>query len=194
MIPPFNLSGVLPPFIGLSPVAPAGMSPYATTMTEIVGRLVISPERVALCRGLLAHRRALRDLGVTSGVQWIDGSFCEAVEATRGRAPGDIDTVTLMRGPPGHESGPALRAFMQANLRVFHSLQAKRHYGCEAFFVDLQQPAQQVVRNVTYWFGLFTHQKVTSLWKGILQVDLASDDDAATTLLNAAAGPHLIGP
>jgi hypothetical protein len=71
MIPPFNLSGVLPPFIGPSPVVPAGMSPYATTMTEIVGRLVITPERAALCRGLLAHRRDLRDLGITSGVQWI---------------------------------------------------------------------------------------------------------------------------
>ncbi|MBS1994697.1 MAG: hypothetical protein JSS86_00245 [Cyanobacteria bacterium SZAS LIN-2] len=127
-------------------------------------------------------------------MQWIDGSFCEAVEATRGRPPGDIDTVTLMRGPQGRESGPPLREFMQQNLRVFDSAQTKRHYGCEAFFVDLQQPVRQVVRSVTYWFALFTHQKVSNLWKGILQVDLVSDDDAATDMLNAAAGPHLIHP
>lgn len=191
MIPAFGLNGVLPPFVGVTPADTRGVSPYRTTMTEIAKVLATSPERVKLCKGLLAHRRALRDLGVTTGVQWIDGSFCENVEAALGRAPGDIDVVTLMRRPPAHESGPAWQSLVTQNLRVFDRVATKHHYSCDAFFVDLHQPTAAIVQQVTYWFGLFTHQKATRLWKGILQVPIVSDDDAADALLNTSPGPLL---
>jgi len=49
------------------------------------------------------YRAALRDLGL-NGVQWINGSFCEDVERTRGRPPGDIDLVSLIVRPPTAQS------------------------------------------------------------------------------------------
>lgn len=193
MIPAFGLNGVLPPYVGVTPTDFNGVSPYRAEMSEIVKVLATTPERVKLCKGLIAHRKALRGLGVVTGVQWINGSFCENVESTRGSAPKDIDVVTLMRRPAGYESVPPLAwgLFCQQHLRLFDSQATKHHYSCEVFFIDLHQPALAVIAQVTYWFGLFTHQKATHLWKGILQVSLSSDDDAADLLLNASPGPLL---
>jgi hypothetical protein len=28
------------------------------------------------------------------------------------------------------------------------------------------------------WYGLFSHQRASGVWKGVLQVDLYSDDEA----------------
>jgi hypothetical protein len=42
-----------------------------------------------------------------------------------------------------------------------------------------------VVDDTRYWLGLFSHQRDTLLWKGILKVAMADDNDgAALTLLN----------
>ena len=37
-----------------------------------------------------------------------------------------------------------------------------------------------------YWYGLFSHQRETFLWKGLLRIELMSDDEQALELLNAA--------
>jgi hypothetical protein len=194
VIPAFGLSGALPPFVGSSATVLSGVSPYSTTMSEIVTTLATSPERAKLCKGLLDYRKALRDLGVVKGIQWIDGSFCENVEMTRGRPPGDIDIVTLLERPPAHQADLAWIALVNSNLLLFQSAKAKSLYGCEAFFIDLNRPVDRIVSQITYWFGLFTHQKVTHLWKGILQVPLISDDAAAELQVNNILTPPLLPP
>jgi len=193
MIPPFANSGVLPPYVGVSAADGAGVSPYRTTMTEIVRALATTPERVKLCRGMLDHRKALRGLGVVQAVQWINGSFCENVEQTRGRPPGDIDVVTLLARPADHVDNAAWAALVTSNLQIFDSAQAKTNFGCEAFFIDLNGPPEQTISQITYWFGLFTHQKVTQLWKGILQVPIASDDALADLQVTQMLTPQLLG-
>jgi hypothetical protein len=80
MIPTFNSCGVLPPFIGHSAADPKGVSPYFTTIYEVVAELGGSPERTSLCRGLLKLRKELRALGIGQGVQWLNGSFCEMLK------------------------------------------------------------------------------------------------------------------
>jgi hypothetical protein len=50
-------------------------------------------------------------------------------------------------------------------------------------FVDLDKKSEFVVEDTRYWFGLFSHQRVTSLWKGMLKISLHSDDDKAKSLL-----------
>jgi hypothetical protein len=203
MIPPFGLSGALPPYVGTSATDLAGVSPYRTSMSEIVTNLASSQERAKLCKGLLEHRKALRGLGVVNAIQWIDGSFCEDVEHTRGRAPGDIDIVTLLTRPAGHSDNVAWSALVNSNLPIFESSQAKLKYGCEVFFIDLNGPGDYTISQITYWFGLFTHQKVTQLWKGILQVPLTSDDAVAeirvnnlllTAMLPSPASPPTLQP
>lgn len=99
MIPTFNISGVLPPFVGESPTVKAAMSPYLTTMSAIVGRFATSVERKKILAGLLAYRAALRNLGLVNGFQWIDGSFVEDIENTQNRPPADVDVVTFSSRP-----------------------------------------------------------------------------------------------
>ena len=62
--------------------------------------------------------------------------------------------------------------------------QAKTVFMCDAYFVDLLKPPELLVDDTRYWFGLFSHQRETALWKGMLQVPLCSDDDAAKAFLD----------
>jgi len=73
---------------------------------------------------------------------------------------------------------------IDANPSLFDKTATKKEYGCEGFFVEAGFPAVLVHRQITYWFGLFTHQKVTFLWKGILQVPLQSDDSDAVAFVD----------
>ena len=95
MIPPFNLSGVLPPYVGASPLDPAGLSPFDTSMREVVEALATSADRASILRGFISLREKLRALGITDGYQWCAGSFCEDIEALQGRSPSDVDVVTF---------------------------------------------------------------------------------------------------
>lgn len=178
MIPGFTLSGVLPPFVGASPAA--GISPYATTIGEVAQRLVSNKRRLALLCGLIALRRELADLGIREGVQWIDGSFCERCEENRRRPPGDIDLVTLFFRPADKTNEETFNALVQANQHLFLAAHAKARFGCEAFYVDLSVPQLNLLPQVTYWFGLFTHQRESNQWKGLLQISLDTADDQAT--------------
>lgn len=194
MIPSFGLSGVLPPFVGASAADGAGVSPYRTTMSEIASILATTPERAKLCVGLLEYRKALRNLGVIDAIQWINGSFCEYVEATRGKPPGDIDLVTLLARPAAYQDDTAWNMLVTTNLSVFHPTLAKKQYGCDAYLIDLHKPMAYTISQVTYWFGLFTHQRTTNLWKGILQVPLLSDDVVADAHLAHVLNPPLLPP
>ncbi|HVY06857.1 MAG TPA: hypothetical protein VHB46_12855 [Burkholderiales bacterium] len=187
MIPPFNISGVLPPFVGSTPAAsPSNMCPYTVTMLELVRRFCTTPERAKLLRGLIGFREALAAAGIVTGYQWIDGSFCEEVERLESRPPGDIDVVTTFARPASHKSDAAWQAFFSANPNLFDIALIKATWGCHAFFLDADYPLGYTIKQVTYWFGLFTHQRNTFLWKGLVQVNLASDDAAALAFIDAS--------
>lgn len=187
MIPAFTLSGVLPPFSGSSPAVRGKESPFQVTMTEIAARLCSTLERETLFRRWVGLRKQLRAVGIEKAVQWIDGSFCEDCERTRGRPPADIDLVTLFLRPAAVAADPAWQAFVAKNKPLFDSEQTKRDYGCDAFYVDVGLPGFRVYRQITYWHGLFTHQRGSFQWKGILEVQLDSDDDLAIEQLDARA-------
>lgn len=174
MIPAFNISNVLPPFTGVDPTVPSLVSPYDVTMTELATRFGTSPERIDILKGLLSYRTRLRQLNITSGFQLIDGSFVENCEAIRGRAPSDVDIVTFasLNIAPSQ-----IQNVLQGNMDVFDPRQSKATYKCDAYFVqlDISNP-QLVASNSFYWFGLFSHQRASNLWKGMLRVPIISDD------------------
>lgn len=180
VLPPFTLSGVLPPYHpDVGPTAnAAGRSPYRVDPEVLVARYATSPERKLLLRNLFAYRQTLRDLGMT-GYQWIDGSFVEDVEQNRGRPPADIDLITHVFRPIQHSDAVAWDEFLDQNWGEIQP----QGYGLHCFLLDLMNPPPVVVSQAVYWFGLFSHQRDTALWKGIVQIDLSADDTAALALL-----------
>jgi hypothetical protein len=95
------------------------------------------------------------------------------------RPPADVDLVTFAELPVGATGS----VFAVQRPDLFDPSQTRQRYSCDAYFVDLtffrQYPAKLVERT-RYWFGLFSHQRTSHLWKGLLQLPLISDDDAVT--------------
>jgi hypothetical protein len=60
---------------------------------------------------------------------------------------------------------------------LFNNKYCKDTYKVDAFYVDLHTSPHLVADNARYWFGLFSHQRATYLWKGCLQVDLSEDEN-----------------
>jgi hypothetical protein len=150
-------------------------------MTAVVSRFGTSAERAEILNGLLDYREALRAIGLGNGYQWLGGSFVEDVEANRSRPPKDIDLVTISYRPPIDSN--AWEQVVHANSGLFNPMVTSQMYKCDAYFVDLNIPPHLIVSDTTYWFGLFSHQRDTSLWKGMLRVPLLSDDDQARQFL-----------
>lgn len=154
------------------------MSPYVVTTDELVARFNTSPERKAILNGLVNFRQHLRSLGI-SGWQWVDGSFLENVENSQNRPPRDIDILTFFARPASIPSGD-WNAFVATNSGIFNPVQAKATFRCDAYFVDIAFGPYFVVRQTGYWFGLFSHQRITEVWKGLLEIPLPlTDVDAA---------------
>ena len=159
------------------------MSPYQVSTLEMAQRFCTTSERIKIFRGFLVLRQMLRSLGFQAAWQWVDGSFCEDCERLRSRPPKDIDVITLYRRPSGKpDPKAAFQLLVAANLH--DRVATKATYHCDAYWVDGDHPAWQQNRQLTYWFGLLTHQRVTHLWKGLLSVELGPNDDDAVKYLD----------
>lgn len=187
MIPAFNHSHVLPPYIGDSPIQAAQGSPYETTPLELVQRLGHTDARRRLLEGLFRYRGDLRSLGFSEGFQWLDGSFVEDVERSQARAPGDIDVVTFAMTPQGM-SPAQVEALPKMYPDLFDLNRAKARYSCDAYLLRLDGSPGRLVRRAAYYFGLFSHRRSDNVWKGLLAMPLQSDDDAALSYLSDLAG------
>lgn len=173
MIPAFNASGVIPPFVVESPVHRGG-SPYEVCLKDVAEVFATTEARLEIFKGLLRYRQELRKVGITSGFQLIDGSFTENCEQIHGRSPNDIDIVTFAYLPVmQHE----LKSFVDKHIELFDQSTVKDKFKCDAYFVDLSKDARLVVEDTMYWYGLFSHQRDTNLWKGMLRVPLLDEDE-----------------
>ena len=188
MLPGFNASGVLPPFVGENPgMEPNLASPYETTMSSFSEQFGQSAPRRTILRRLLAYRQALRAVGITTGFQMFDGSFIEDCERLHSRPPSDLDVVTFSHLPvPPHQ----VAEFAQQHAALFDRDAVKEAYSCDSFFVDLTKDARYIVADTMYWYGLFSHQRDTFMWKGLVTVPLMSDDVDALAALEAAEAAH----
>lgn len=181
-IPAFDLGLVLPPFLGDRPGSSATQSPYRATTDDLVHRLGSTPERNTLLRGLLNLRAALRDIGVSNGFQWIDGSFVEDKERRLGIAPADIDVVTIFNRPAGLENEADWDDHTEPYmLTLFDPPYCKARYRCDAFYIDASRSGTSVATSSAFWFSLFSHQRDTFRWKGVVRCELgpAGIDDLA---------------
>lgn len=185
-IPPFNLDGIIPPFVGAD--GPGGarqdLSPYEVDAVDVVAALATSQRRREILIGWLDHRAALRQLGFVSGFQWLDGSFVEAKD------PDDLDVVSYLRRPVGMDRDGVQATFV-ANPNCFNRAAVKQLHRLDVFFVDLSGTSEAVVDSSRYWCALFSHRRGDFLWKGMLKVDLAqgTDEIALERLRELADGP-----
>jgi hypothetical protein len=155
------------------------MSPYRATVDEFVAQFATSTERRMILQGFLQFRRDLRMKGAW-GWQWLDGSFLEDVESQQGRAPYYLDIVTFLVRPASITTAAQMDFFVKSNLGLFERAQTKANFHCDALYVDLALGLYNVVSLSRYYFGLFSHQRVTAVWKGMLEIDFPlHDTDAA---------------
>lgn len=184
MIPEWNESGVLPPFLtGFTPADEHAVAPYKSTMLELVQHFSTSPERIEILKGVIAYRLQLRSNGISDGFQWLNGSFTENVEANDDRPPNDIDLITFADRPMQAQEDVEWNEFISSNLDLFDPSITKLNHKCDAYYVDMKLPSQMLVNRTRYWFGLFSHQRETFLWKGLLEIPLESDDVEARKYL-----------
>lgn len=187
-IPAHTMSGVLPPYSGADPTRRAAMAPYRATLAEVIGRFGTTAPRMAILQGLLKYRAALRSAGFNSGFQWLAGSFVEEVERHQNRAPRDVDVVTFVTRPEGYTASD-WGNFVTSRSNLLDPNECKRVYSCDAYLVDMTVPPEYLVNQTKYWFGLFSHQRTTLLWKGTIQVDLMDDAEDGAAIL-ADGGNH----
>ncbi|MDN3685563.1 hypothetical protein QW180_26395 [Vibrio sinaloensis] len=60
MIPKFEESGVLPPFVGDGPTEPANQAPYKVSLEAFVEHFATSKERTEILVGFLQYRSKLK--------------------------------------------------------------------------------------------------------------------------------------
>ena len=173
-IPDWDEAGVIPPMDPRDPVS-FNRSPYRVSLIDVIARFGNTQVRRELLSGLLDFRAEIHRAGLTRGFQWIDGSFVEDVESSRGRAPADIDAVTFFYIPDGHTRESLALAFPN----IFATTATKADFRVDSYFVGLNQTdAERIVGRAAYWYGLWGHTR-RGLWKGFVEVDLDPGEDEA---------------
>ena len=179
-IPDWNTSGIIPPIRPGQPGHSAERSPYKTTLLEMIYRFCTSSARLEILDGYLDFREALHGVGLTAGVQWLDGSFVEDKETRAGAPPADIDVVTFAYLPPGKNQADIL----SSNPPPFDHLHVKTTYMVDGYFQFLGKSSnERFLRQTSYWNSMWSHTRHQE-WKGFLEVDLdpANDVDARNYL------------
>ena len=161
-IPAFDHNLVLPPHLG-SPVNPSDLSPYTASSVEMAHRFATSNERVRILTGFFNFRERLQNLGLINGFQWLDGSFLEDIESQEGRAPNDLDLVTVYWG---YDQG------FQQNLaqqmpEFADPMLSKQNYLLDHYPFDAGHNPIATIEYTRYWVQLFTHNR-NKIWKGMI--------------------------
>lgn len=188
-LPSFDMRGLLPPFVGSDATTP-DRSPYWVTMPELVVAFGTTPRRRQLLRNLIAYRALLAQEGYVGGIQFIDGSFVENVEALANRDPSDIDVFSILNAPVRYLTDPA--AWQAAGLPFWQAEVVNRDLNKQRFSLDTygvlfeerQAQPMNLVSDLIYWYGLFSHQRDTFAWKGFagLVLDAAADQAALAAM------------
>ena len=183
MIPNFDHNHVLPPHLG-DPTASALISPYSTTMMEVVTRFALSKERIKILNGLLDYRARLQNLGILGGHQWLAGSFVQNIEALENRPPKDLEIVSFL----GKITEQKRRQIADSFPEIIENEVIAKTYGLDSYLVILSDAGENIAKQTHYYSQLFTHTR-TNIWKGMLRLELGTieEDEAARIFLETRA-------
>lgn len=181
-LPSWDYTGVLPPVMPGEAGSSPHRSPYRAELTDIIDRFAISYERVKILKGLLEFRKRLHRAGITSGFQWLDGSYTENVEVLEGRPPRDVDVVTFFYLPAGQTQ----QSVASSDPDLFSPASAKKQFSVDSYFFCLGKPIDAgLVQRISYWYSMWSHRR-NGQWKGFVQVDLSPANEVSATELLAA--------
>lgn len=172
MIPEWNNAGILPPIWPGMQGHSNKRSPYIVNIEELIATYAFNTGRRVILNGLLDYRKALYQIGITKGFQWIDGSFIENIESLENRKPNDVDVVTFFHMPDGMEQQK-----LQQVSSLFEPAYIKKNYCVDGYACLLGQPMESYsIKQISYWYSMWSHRR-DGLWKGFLQVDLSPFND-----------------
>jgi hypothetical protein len=174
MIPNWNLAGVIPPIRpGVEGHSP-DRSPYRVDIVSFVNFFAFNAKRIEILDGFLRYRKELYAIGITSGFQWVDGSFSQHVELTDLRSPNDIDVVTFFHTP----NGESQIEFMPKCEYFFTPDETKRDFFVDAYPIILgHEMNASRIRSISYWYSMWSHRTKDNLWKGFCEIPLSPDLD-----------------
>ncbi|MBF8274497.1 MAG: hypothetical protein HW380_3602 [Magnetococcales bacterium] len=174
-IPAWNILGVLPPIDSDLPTSP-NRSPYPVSLKDVVMRFSTSPERRKVLAGFLDYRKELHRIGLTSGFQWLDGSFLEDVETIEKRDPRDIDVVTFLHTPNSFSVPDEDAKFLDSEI-------VKERFRVDAYVVELDAvTSRELTLWSAYWYSMWSHRR-NQAWKGFLQIELAPEEDEGVRIM-----------
>ncbi len=173
MIPKWNISGVLPPILPGEQGHSPNRSPYKVDLSEVIEQFSTSAERIEILKGFLKYRQALYSAGITSGFQWLDGSFLENIEVQALRPPNDIDVVTFFNLPDGVDQ----KKMFKNHGNLFTPSKTKPQFYVDAYaFILGESTKSHHVKMISYWYSMWSHRR-DGVWKGFIQVDLSTCGD-----------------
>lgn len=150
-------------------------------MTDLVTTMGTTPPRRDLLRGLLGYRALLIQFGYTAGLQLIDGSFAENIEARENRAPNDIDVFSFVERPRHYQIDASLWAstgFPEWTNEIVDRVKNRNRFGIDTYAIAVDQVrALETITAAFYWSSLFGHRRITHDWKGFVRVPLNPADD-----------------
>ena len=170
-IPSWNARGFIPPMNTLDPMS-AGRSPYKVSLLNVIQEFGTTPERRCILEGFMRYRAALHAVGMTSGFQWLDGSFFENIELIEARPPSDIDVVSFFM----LAAGQTQLDMLNMNPALFQHDAVKAAYKVDAYTTGLNATPKRLVSSATYWYSVWSHRRDLS-WKGYVEVDMSPDHD-----------------
>lgn len=161
-------------------------------MSDLAARFGTTSRRRQLMRNLIAYRGLLTSEGYVNGIQFVDGSFVENLEAVS-REPNDIDVFSLLSLPGKYASDPVAWqtfGFPFWRTEITDANRNKARFSIDTYGVlyeEIQAQPMALIGSIIYWYGLFSHQRDTLAWKGFAGIPLdPAGDQAALSALGSS--------
>ena len=179
-VPEWDQDGFLPGITG-APTEGSAHPPYPVHLTDLVEKFAFSHRREDILKGFLEFRAALHQIGLSAGIQWINGSFVNDKEFQEDKEPGDIDVVTLYVLPENQTQETLVNQYPD----LFQSRANKVKYMVDSYFVELSASNLfYMTKSVAFWNNLWHHTE-EGRRKGFLAVDLSDEEEQdAKSILN----------
>ncbi|MEO1874542.1 hypothetical protein [Cobetia sp.] len=193
-IPAWNAEGLMPPVVeASSPNVQSSRLPYKVDITDLCEYFSTSPKRIEILNKLLDYRKLIHDTGLTTGMQWINGSFTENVEVREERSPNDIDVVNYVKIPPeiAKDESKAGAILYPLAIKPENKTAIKTNYLVDAYSIcyGYQALNYEYIEVAAYWYSMWSHTR-DGIWKGFLAIDLAPHlDSQARQILQNKLNP-----